>query len=208
MGTENHMLDKDIMYFPKFFHDPESFLEEIYNFSSDCISDWQDWGREESFKYGKTKSLNCMELSKKYQGNEVVDRQTEYLLNRIYQSFACCARIYLKNLEFDKKTIGLVLERLSLSTFGLNKYSENVSMGPHIDRDKNNQEAYFVIILYMNDNYDGGEISFINQGVTIKPNKGDVLIFPGDERFTHEVYPSFNGEKILINHHLNIEEED
>ena len=48
-------------------------------------------------------------------------------------------------------------------------------------------------ICYLNDNYVGGEIFFPQVNKTIKPNKGDLVMFPG--RFKHGVTGVKSGER-------------
>ena len=48
----------------------------------------------------------------------------------------------------------------------------------------------FSTILYLNDDFDGGELIFTQQNITIKPEKGDVVVFPSQSKvLEHEVKP-------------------
>jgi len=66
-------------------------------------------------------------------------------------------------------------------------------------------ENEWTYVMYLNDNYDGGEIEFIN-GTVIKPKTGDVIYFSPEEghrihppsNFT-EQYFNYNGSDILMN---------
>lgn len=55
--------------------------------------------------------------------------------------------------------------------------------------------------VYLNDNYDGGEIQFINYKekklVTYKPEAGDITFFPSAHPFWHSALPVKNGNKYL-----------
>lgn len=42
-------------------------------------------------------------------------------------------------------------------------------------------------IIYLNDDYEGGELYFPNQGIQFKPKKGAVYFFPGDRNYVHGV---------------------
>lgn len=44
-------------------------------------------------------------------------------------------------------------------------------------------------LLYLNDDYEGGELDFSNLGFAIKPPAGSILTFPSTERWTHGVLP-------------------
>lgn len=43
------------------------------------------------------------------------------------------------------------------------------------------------VVMYLNDDYVGGEISFPQVGVTIKPEAGSVIFFPSNFVFTHQI---------------------
>jgi hypothetical protein len=51
--------------------------------------------------------------------------------------------------------------------------------------------------VYLNDNYDGGELSFINQGLSFKPESGDLIMFPGNFEYWYDVKPA-NGSRYIM----------
>lgn len=77
------------------------------------------------------------------------------------------------------------------------KWYTGDSMGPHID-DWGVQNYHITGVVYINDDYAGGEISFPTQGVSVKPKKGDLVIFPGNLHYTHEVKEIVSGERYTI----------
>ena len=42
-------------------------------------------------------------------------------------------------------------------------------------------------LFYLNDDYEGGELYFPNQGIKFKPKRGAAYFFPGDKNFIHGV---------------------
>ena len=56
----------------------------------------------------------------------------------------------------------------------------------------------FVIQLYLNDNFDGGETEFLYQNRREEAREGDVLIFPAGFTHTHRGNPPIGGNKYLI----------
>jgi hypothetical protein len=53
-------------------------------------------------------------------------------------------------------------------------------------------------VLYLNDDYSGGELSFVKQKIKIKPKAGSVVIFPSTEKFTHYVNKITFGMKFFV----------
>ncbi len=42
-------------------------------------------------------------------------------------------------------------------------------------------------VIYLNDNYDGGELYFKDHDISIKPEAGDYITFPGNRHYQHGV---------------------
>ena len=53
-------------------------------------------------------------------------------------------------------------------------------------------------ILYLNDDYEGGEIEFVNFGIKIKPERGMLILFPASYPYTHIAHPVTSGTKYAI----------
>lgn len=51
------------------------------------------------------------------------------------------------------------------------------------------------IIMYLNDDFEGGELEFPALGLTIKPQKGLIITFPSYCEFPHRVKPVTKGER-------------
>jgi hypothetical protein len=51
------------------------------------------------------------------------------------------------------------------------------------------------LVAFPNDNYEGGELAFSIQGVTIKPKAGDLYIFPSNYMYPHRAMPVTSGTK-------------
>lgn len=68
---------------------------------------------------------------------------------------------------------------------------------PHADKElhegdgrgKPNDFPYYDIagLFYINDDYEGGELYFPNQGIQFKPKRGSAYFFPGDMNYIHGV---------------------
>lgn len=75
---------------------------------------------------------------------------------------------------------------------------------PHADKQDldgkpNGSPSYDISsVFYINDDFDGGEIYFPNQSLTIKPTKNMLVFFPGDIHFLHGVKHVSSGERYTI----------
>lgn len=53
-------------------------------------------------------------------------------------------------------------------------------------------------ICYLNNDYDGGEIEFVNFGVKIKPEPGMLILFPSNFAYRHIAHPVLDGTKYAL----------
>lgn len=51
--------------------------------------------------------------------------------------------------------------------------------------------------VYLNDDYEGGDLSFINQDIEFKPKMGDLVMFPGNIHYWYNVGPA-NGSRYIM----------
>ena len=60
----------------------------------------------------------------------------------------------------------------------ISKYTKGGVATSHTDEDIHVDNGMCSIILYLNEDYEGGEVGFDDFNVEVKPSAGDVLIFP------------------------------
>jgi hypothetical protein len=53
-------------------------------------------------------------------------------------------------------------------------------------------------VVYLNDDYDGGELQFTRHGLTIKPDAGDIVICPSNFVYEHASLEIFEGTKYAV----------
>jgi len=83
--------------------------------------------------------------------------------------------------------------------YRLLKYEVGAKIHPHTDHDA---YTYGSITFNLNDDYTGGEFKFFNGKHTVKLNKGDMMIWPADYFWVHEVTPVETGARYSTNSFL------
>lgn len=77
------------------------------------------------------------------------------------------------------------------------KYYPGNHFNTHAD-DGASYKSVVSLVGYLNDNYEGGEISFDMYNIKIKPEAGDLLIFPSNYMFMHQALPVVSGIKYSV----------
>lgn len=77
-----------------------------------------------------------------------------------------------------------------------------VNPEPLRNYDPNNQMSEVLnecsSILYLNDNYEGGELYFGEFDISIKPQTNQLIFFPSGAEFRHEVRPVLGGDRYTL----------
>jgi hypothetical protein len=113
--------------------------------------------------------------------------------------------VFDKNLQilFDiNKKISEIIDdkntemRSSLSILRYKKTDNEYSMQPHHDKTETNTKLG--IVLYLNDDFEGGEIVYINQNIFIKPEKGMLVCHSALPEYMHGVKAVTKGIRYVI----------
>lgn len=113
---------------------------------------------------------------------------------------------YIDNLVF--KRINVIFDRLNEKYSFLNldsddgykllRYDSGEVSGKydiHIDHGRANNRI-ITIIVFINDDYTGGELSFFTDlDYTVKPKRGRVVAFPSSFQYPHAVKPVLSGQR-------------
>lgn len=172
----------EIFYYKRILENPYEVLDLIESTNSeiselDIISKWSSWtSSSNSIEFGYTKNID---ISKMY----TTSYKTKYLYGRIISAIRIASENYsrLNNIKLGNQ-----------SSLSISKYSQGKFMGPHTDEKTG---AHVSGVLYINDNYIGGEISFPDKDIKIKPLSGSMIIFPSKE--LHSPSPAYGGDRVI-----------
>jgi len=94
--------------------------------------------------------------------------------------------------------------RLYPDTLALSRWPIGFGMPPHADAENEDGTKHpvhwrkFATILYLNNDYSGGEIYFPNKGITLKPKPGTLLMFRSTLEWKHGVNPPGGRERFNL----------
>jgi hypothetical protein len=85
-----------------------------------------------------------------------------------------------------------------------------LAIGYHLDafnsKDAAGPKSIITGTIYLNDDYEGGEISFLNEFdksiISYKPKAGDLIVFPSAKPFFHAAQKIYGADKYLIRNFL------
>lgn len=98
--------------------------------------------------------------------------------------------------SFDKDFIGV--------TYHAQKWNPGGMVEPHSDtsdlygNENENSSNKYTVILYLNDDYDGGNLYFTQHNIEIKPKIGSIITFPGNHENIHGVSEVSNKVRYTI----------
>lgn len=179
-------LDDNILYFTKIIKDPKKYIsiledtENNKNYSS-VISSWETWNSSytedplDVYEYGLRKKIIPQEIDLL---DTSIKENALYLINEMQN-----ATIYARN---EYKRINNINDNIyGYLNFNIQKYKAGATMGPHCDTQDGDQTLKYSLVTYLNDDYEGGEIEFLNQNIKIKPEAGSLIIFPSCQPYLH-----------------------
>jgi len=163
---------KKIHYYLNAIDNKFAILKEIEYLDSiatdnDSIPKWSVWESSSGdYVYGKTKMASPTR-------NKKSNPRNSKLHSLIEEAFILKSNHYK---QFNNIELG------GMTPFSISKYDNGKSMGKHYDRRNNGTIS---AILYLNDDYEGGELLFPDYNVEIKPMAGSMVIFPSSKNFIH-----------------------
>jgi len=176
----------------------ENFLskDEIKNFQKILLSD-MEWSEQTKYYPDARKHYT---LKNDWENSDLInlDKIMKNRLHPLLESFYSELLFIPENLSYNRWMIGdsmgchndsghpdgeLIIEK---------RGNENppVPISEHLNE--------IASVVYLTDEFDGGEIFFTNFGYSIKPSKGSVVSFPANHFFSHGVNTLISGERLTV----------
>lgn len=78
------------------------------------------------------------------------------------------------------------------------KYEPGGDFKIHQDQGPYHPTRCVSLVLYLNDDFEGGETDFPEIPLTVKPKRGNALLFPSNFTYPHQVFPVTKGIKYSL----------
>ena len=153
--------------------------------------EWKSGTVGENNVYEEIRKCDSIFISK----DEVIELNKDIrkdLDDRIFESVSVCIQEYLN--KFTKMTPSNISKD---SGYSLLRYKSGDYIGSHIDASgRSPRELSCSLIL--NDNYEGGEFAFFDQKLKFDLKRGNIIMFPSNFMYPHEVLPVTSGIRYAI----------
>lgn len=83
-------------------------------------------------------------------------------------------------------------------SFSVLRYEVGGEYKPHSDGDTGNLHRRVSGLLYLNGDFEGGELHFPNTDMKIKPEAGKLVLFPSNFCYVHASTPIISGTKFCV----------
>jgi hypothetical protein len=217
-------LHENVYLYENVIEDPKKLLALLEELDLDptthsTIPEWGFWfsNSADGHSFGSKKDFNLQNLS-----NIESERKEDVLW--IVDQIRRAVKNVAEQFYVDKNLEGTP----NISPFaGIMKYREGCFMGPHFDAQAGDESLKYSIVVYLNNDYEGGEISFIIRpydlrnpknghlrpkdilndsenkernlvDFSLKPKAGSALIFPSTHPYKHQVHTIISGDKYIF----------
>jgi hypothetical protein len=152
------ILDPKVYYYTDVIDDFAKFQEILKELDSPDPSNefgvnvWNTWtaSNDKNFIYGETKTFDINAIR---QLDGEVGEKSKYIYDSIMATLYNVCKDYATSIgDFDEPKI--------FPTFNIKKYNTGIGMGAHFDQLDGDKTLRYSLVMYLNDDCEGGEISF------------------------------------------------
>lgn len=152
------ILDPKVYYYTDAIENFDTFqqvlkeLDTLGSSSEPNVNVWEPWtsSNDKSFIYGETKTFNLDAIN---QLKDEVAEKSKYIYDAVMKTFYDVCKDYASSLgDYDEPNL--------FPTFNIKKYNTGRSMGAHFDQLDGDETLRYSLVMYLNDDCEGGEISF------------------------------------------------
>lgn len=216
------VLEENVYYYKDVIKDSQKLINLIEELDGDesiqeVIPKWSPWlsSSKDGVAFGGKKDFKSQNIDN-LQGD--AKEKAVFLINTIKEAVSSVSQSFFndKNIKYEPNVSPFV---------GVCKYVAGCEMGAHFDAQAGDESLQYSIVLYLNDDYEGGEISFVirdkdlrlpendmyrpitdindpkNKDLIdfwLKPEAGSALIFPSTEPYRHQVHVMKSGNKYIF----------
>lgn len=215
---KKQILDEKVYYYEDGVKNFEQLMKTIDELDElNNHEPWENWtsSNDKEHIYGQTKSFDKNQINSM---KEPYKSKMAYIFDTIMESFYDVSKDYATS-------IGDNDEPRLFPVFNIKKYNAGIGMGSHYDQLDGDKTLRYSLVMYLNDDFEGGELSFIlseyedlhkipspdldydlavekNEiSFGLKPKAGSIIIFPSSAPYHHTAHIVKTGFKYMVPGH-------
>jgi len=196
------ILDLGMVYYKNVIKDPAQLIKDIESLDKKYLEDggpdktsvkpWIAW----TYGVGEDKLMFCWQKFipqvRDIKDSDVYKDEQINISSQLFGALDDTLKHYSTEIyPFAEKNI-----KSREHTMHLLRYDDSGHLPAH--QDQGVSSRVLSVLLYLNDDYEGGEIEFRHSGIKFKPEAGSVLFFPSNFLYVHEVYPVTKGPRYAL----------
>ena len=196
-------LGNGVLYIEDAFTKHKEFIEAIENPNniSTTIPDWSDWMDNDKTKQGVLKEIDwdySVNKQNIYWPRVEVNKDKNESRSKAYDILNMIHEPLLETLEIWYEKTGIKKLDWISRNYTIKKYDPGKEIVSHADRKKGDNSHTFdwTVLIYLNDDYTGGELYFDDLDISISPSAGSIVFFSTDE--LHTAKKVLTGNKYFI----------
>lgn len=192
MFTSVNELANGIYVYKNAFNNPKSIVDRLENtLTQSNIYKWEE--AKVGYKTKNIEYRDCFDFKiNKIKNKSVIKNPETLILEDIWQeSYAS----QLPAVQHYSSIYNIQLDYWE--SFNYIKYGA----GQHFKEHTDHGYSYVCVLSsvgYLNDDYEGGELYFPKFNLVVKPEAGDLYLFPSNFIYSHQALPVKNGTKYSI----------
>lgn len=172
---------------------------EKINKKTAFFDEWQDW-----YGFGTMMNIHMVHDLSQNLDSDYANMQKRFI-QAIQNAFYKCTQDYV--MQWNVRLPNWVNAGISICKYWPSRHNNEYAMTYHTDyrgfeADKPGEKFGITCTIYINDDYDGGGLSFLHEEtgevIDYKPKAGDVVVFPSGEPYWHAVHRISNNDKYFI----------
>ena len=204
MSFKHKKLADGLIYFTNAIENPQNIINQIEKLDFDIVKDrsnnikesfntklepWGNWNYGDDLHFCKIKSIyRTSDLNI----NDFYYEEYKKMSDPLFEALDTTFNFYSQTIyPFAGKNIKGKEDQMNIL-----KYERAGFLPEHSDHGISSRTLS--VVMYLNDDYIGGEISFPQVGVTIKPEAGSIIFFPSNFVFTHQINEVTEGVRYAL----------
>lgn len=190
------ILDLGLVYYKNAILNPDKIIDDVENLNkrflnnehqnkNTSVRDWSSWSYGEQHFCWQKFFLPPDSMEK----NDFYYEDVYSISKRLFDPLD-------EHLEKYKKVYPFLNIRSRDDSMHLLKYEKAGYLPAHQDHGVSTRTLS--VLLYLNDDYEGGNLVFRNSNISFKPEAGSILFFPSNFLYVHEVEEITSGVKYSL----------